>query len=127
MIECFNELHLLCISTSFQVLSALEGWSNYFFSAVFNLVFSFETFFSDFLPKINKKCLKEEKKLKTAEKSSSTRFRVHPPPESWSKHTTYITFNFNGHTFLWQKFKEGFKHLRNQGHFPRLILLNESI
>ena len=28
---------LLCISTSFQVLRAPESWSNYFFSAVFNL------------------------------------------------------------------------------------------
>ena len=32
---------VLCISTSFWVLPASKSWSNYFFSAVFNLFCSF--------------------------------------------------------------------------------------
>ena len=53
---------LLCILTSFWVLRAPKSWSNYFFSAVFNLFCSFQTFFSDFTPEINKKRLKKEQK-----------------------------------------------------------------
>ena len=53
---------LLCISTSFWVLHAPKSWSNYFFSYIFNLFCSFQTFFSDFTPEINKKRLKKNKK-----------------------------------------------------------------
>ena len=49
---------MLCISTSFWVLCAHKCWSKYFFSAIFNLFGSFQTFFSDFTPEINKKCVK---------------------------------------------------------------------
>ena len=35
-----------------------------------------------------KNVLKEEKRLKTAEKSVLASLRVHPAPESWSKYTT---------------------------------------
>ena len=35
---------VLCISTRFQVLRAPESWSNYFFSAVFNLFYLFKPF-----------------------------------------------------------------------------------
>ena len=52
----------MCISTSFWVLRAPKSWSNYFFSAVFNLFCSFQTFFSDFIDEINKKRLKMNKK-----------------------------------------------------------------
>ena len=37
---------VLCILTSFWVLHAPESWSNYLFSAIFNLFRSFFTFFS---------------------------------------------------------------------------------
>ena len=44
-----------------------------------------------------KKVEKEQKRLKTAEKSSSTSFWVQAAPESWSKYTTsgnsYVDFS----------------------------------
>ena len=49
---------LLCISTSFRVLRPPECWSKYFFLYDFNLFCSFLMFFSDFLPEIKKKVLK---------------------------------------------------------------------
>ena len=77
------------------------------FSAVFNLFRSFQTFFRDFRPEINKPKkdnfrvptqgvdqllhvdqLYKQKRLKTAEKISSTSFWVRAAPKSWSKYTT---------------------------------------
>ena len=63
---------VLCISTSFQVLAAPESWSNYFFTL--------------------KKLCNEQKRLKTAEKSSWTSFQVLLAPESWSKYKTDLPF-----------------------------------
>ena len=60
----------------------------HFFSAVFNLFCSIQTFFSDFMAEINKKRLKKTKKLKTAEKSILTSFWVRAAPKSWLKYTT---------------------------------------
>ena len=54
----------------------------------------FQTFFSDFRREIIKKRFKINfKKLKMAEKSSLTSFRVRPAPKSWSKYTTHIILN----------------------------------
>ena len=53
---------MLCISASFWVLRAPKSWSNYFFSAVFNLFCSCQSFFSDLTAEINKKRLKMNKK-----------------------------------------------------------------
>ena len=55
------------------VLHAPESWSNYSFQP-------FSTFFDHFKPF-------STKKVETAEKSSSTSFRVRAAPESWSKYT----------------------------------------
>ena len=45
-----------------QLSGACSTWKlvELLFSAVFNLICSFQTFFSDFMPKIDKKCLKNE-------------------------------------------------------------------
>ena len=57
--------------TSFWVLRAPKSWLKYFFSAVFKLFCSFQTFFGDFTAEINKKCLKKNKKRKVFVYSSS--------------------------------------------------------
>ena len=51
----------MCISTSFQVLRTPESWSKPFFQPFFNLICSFQSFFSDFTAEI-KKHLKMNKK-----------------------------------------------------------------
>ena len=52
-------------------------------------LFVFRHFFLISDVKSLKKVGNEQKRLKTAEKSSSTTFWVHAAPKSWSKYTTY--------------------------------------
>ena len=54
-------------------------------------LFVFRCFFLISNVKSLKKVEDEQKSLKTAEKSSSTSFRVDAAPESWSKYTTNLS------------------------------------
>ena len=82
----FSISRLLCILTSFWVLGAPESWSNYFFSAVFNLSCSFQTISKDFTPEINKKNLKKNKK--------KNGFCLLPHKKGWKRLKKVVRPNF---------------------------------
>ena len=71
---------VFCFSTSFQVLRAPESWSKPFFQTFFNLLCSFQSFFSDFTAEINKRCLKMNQKNV-----------VLSTPQSWSTCKSWST------------------------------------
>ena len=101
--------HVLCILTNFRLLHIPESWLKYFFWAIFNLFWSrpafaclpalksslkccfFKGFFLISDEKSLKKVWNEQKRLKTAQKSILTSFRVRAAPKSWSKYTTIMS------------------------------------
>ena len=75
---------MLCISTSFWVLSATKSWSKHFFC-------SFSDIFCWFEPWNHWKRFEMNKKgWRRLKKSVSTSFCVHAAPKSWSKYTTLV-------------------------------------
>ena len=76
-----RELTSVCISTSFEEKQKMEKNT---------VVGHFHTFFSDFSCEITKKGLKRRKKLKTAEKSVLTSFRVHAANDPYARVITHV-------------------------------------
>ena len=103
---------VLCIWTSFWVLPAPKSWSKHFFSSVFNLFCSFQTFFNDFKAEITEKRLKMNKSWSTC-KSWLTPWGG---TLKWSFFTRFFTFlNVFQHVcdwFLFEMNKKGWRQLK---------------